>query len=177
MKFPKFFICLLLILLTSSSHAYNKYQDNQQVGVRSAHVYESGNARIQEIEFTDDILNPESSYVKRHLGLQSWYPAQFAKKFLNRVKIGESTQIDILKLLSGPNIITLEYPSEREMWVYHWLWSYDLRYPIEDTLVKMDHPGRRMLRGKNPVELEIVFNDKDIVSDIRMRLIKRGPEK
>ena len=128
-------------------------------------------ARIEEIVFTDDYAQPDSTYVKQHLQLIFFYPTQPPKKNLQQNK-----KIDILKLLSGPNIIGLDYPSEQEKWVYYWIWAYDLRYPIEDTLVKMDHPGRRLLRGKTPVELEIIFDDKDVVADVRMRLIKRGPE-
>jgi len=170
-----------LFLWPTMSHAdswawHNKYMRERGLVTLSESTTNNQYARIEEIVFTDDYAQPDSTYVKQHLQLISWYPTQPAKKILNRIKIGQTNQLDILKLLSGPNIIGLDYPSEQEKWVYYWIWAYDLRYPIEDTLVKMDHPGRRLLRGKNPVELEIIFDDKDVVADVRMRLIKRGPE-
>ena len=181
MKRFSFFFLISLFFLPTLAHAdswtwHNKYMRERGLVTLSESTTNNQYARIEEIVFTDDYAQPDSTYVKQHLQLISWYPTQPAKKILNRIKIGQTNQLDILKLLSGPNIIGLDYPSEQEKWVYYWIWAYDLRYPIEDTLVKMDHPGRRLLRGKNPVELEIIFDDKDVVADVRMRLIKRGPE-
>ena len=84
-----------------------------------------------------------------------------------------TTMWDMLKILPGPNIINVEYPSEKEQWVYSWMWSYKLKNPIEDTIILMDNDGKRIMKGKNPVELYIVFNEDDVVEKVEMNLIKK----
>jgi hypothetical protein len=102
----------------------------------------------------------------------SWSPKQKVSKFLGEITECVTTQWDILKMLSGPNIINVEYPSEKEQWAYYWLWSYKRENPVEDTIIMMDDPGRRIQRGKNPVELYLVFNENDIVEKVAMVLVK-----
>ena len=76
-------------------------------------------------------------------------------------------------MLSGPNAIGLHYPDEREMWSYLWIWSYKLANPVEDTVIYMDHPGKKVLKGKDPVELHITFNEQDVVERVVLALIKK----
>jgi hypothetical protein len=103
----------------------------------------------------------------------SWDPKQKVSKFLGEITECVTTQWDILKLLPGPNIINVEYPSEKEQWAYYWLWSYKLKNPIEDTIILMDHPGQRIHKGKDPVELYLVFNKNDVVEKVSMQLIEK----
>lgn len=103
----------------------------------------------------------------------SWNPHQKASKILGSITECVTTMWDMLKLLPGPNIINVEYPSEKEQWVYSWKWSYKLRNPIEDTLILMDNDGKRIMKGKDPVELYIVFNEDDVVEKVEMNLIKK----
>ncbi len=103
----------------------------------------------------------------------SWDPKQKAEKFIAEITECVTTQWDMLKMLSGPNIINVEYPSEKEHWEYHWLWSYKLQNPIGNTLIMMDNPGKRIMKGKNPVELSVVFNKDDVVEKVSMVFIKK----
>ena len=107
----------------------------------------------------------------------SWVPDQKVSKFLGSITECVTTQWEVLKLLPGPNIINVEYPSEKEQWGYSWLWAYKLQNPIEDTIIMMDEPGKRIQKGKNPVELYIVFNEDDIVEKIEMILVKKKNSK
>lgn len=178
MKKIAFLLFLLSPQLASANIWFQKNQHLRNRGIVNFSNNTSMNqsARIREVIQSEDYQTPSADYIEQHLQLISWNPTQPAKKFLNKIKIGETTQLEILKLFSGPNIIQRQYPEDREMWVYHWLWSYDLKYPIEETLIKMSNPGRRILRGRNPVELEVMFGKNDIVEDFKVKLIKRGPE-
>ena len=109
----------------------------------------------------------------KKIQLVSFEPDQKAGKIVGSIQEGVSTMYDVLHLLSGPNTIGLKYPEEREMWGYLWLWSYKLENPIEDSIILMDHTGKRVLKGKDPVELYITFNDHDVVDGIEMDLIKK----
>jgi hypothetical protein len=104
----------------------------------------------------------------------SWDPDQKVEKFLGELTECVTTQWDVLKLLSGPNIINVEYPTEKEQWGYSWLWSYDLKNPIGNTIISMNEPGKRILRGKNPVELFLVFNENDVLEKISMTLVEKS---
>lgn len=115
------------------------------------------------------IPKSEASKVK----LLSWDPKQKVSKFLGVIQECVTTQWDVLRMLSGPNAIGLRYPEEREMWSYLWLWRYDLANPMQDTIISMDKPGKRVLKGKNPVELYITFNEQDVVERVELDLIKK----
>jgi len=110
----------------------------------------------------------------RKIELVSFDPHQPAGKVVGAIQECVTTMYDVLKLLSGPNSIELKYPEEKEQWGYLWLWSYKLQNPIEDTVILMDHPGKRIRKGKNPVELYITFNEHDIVDGVEMDLIKKN---
>ena len=117
------------------------------------------------------VCTPHSDHPK--VKLVSWNPTQKVSKFLGVIEECVTTQWDVLRLLSGPNILGLHYPEEKEMWGYTWLWNYKLKNPIEDTLILMDRPGKRIMKGKNPVELYITFNKEDVVERVEMILIKK----
>jgi len=110
----------------------------------------------------------------RKIQLISFNPEQKAGKVVGAIQECVSTMYDVLQLLSGPNSIGLKYPEEKEQWGYLWLYRYKLQNPIEDTMILMDHPGSRIKKGKDPVELYITFNDHDIVDSVEMDLIKKG---
>lgn len=106
--------------------------------------------------------------------LISWDPKQKVAKFLGVLKECSTTQWDVMKLLAGPNTIGLHYPEEKEMWGYLWLWSYKLQNPIEETVILMDKEGKRIKKGKNPVELYLTFNRDDVLERVEMVLVKKG---
>jgi len=103
----------------------------------------------------------------------SWNPRQKVSKFLGEITECVTTMWDVLRILPGPNIINVAYPSEKEQWGYNWMWSYKLQNPLEDTVILMDNPGKRIRKGKNPVELYLVFNENDVVERVSMMLIKK----
>lgn len=109
----------------------------------------------------------------RKIELVSFDPNQPAGKIVGSIQECVSTMYDVLKLLSGPNTIGLKYPEEHEQWGYYWLWSYQLANPIEDSIILMDKPGKRIMKGKDPVELYITFNEHDVVEAVEMDLIKK----
>lgn len=109
----------------------------------------------------------------RKIELVGFDPNQRAGKIVGSIQECVSTMYDVLRLLSGPNIINLKYPEEKEQWGYVWLWAYKLQNPIEDTIIMMDNSGKRIKKGKNPVELFITFNEHDIVDSVEMDLIKK----
>jgi hypothetical protein len=103
----------------------------------------------------------------------SWNPRQKVSKFLGEITECVTTQWDIIKMLPGPNVINVEYPSEQEQWGYLWMWDYKLKNPIEDTVILMDNPGKRVQRYQKPVELYIVFNENDVVEKVSMNLVRK----
>ncbi len=103
----------------------------------------------------------------------SYNPKQKVGKFLGALQECVTNQWEVMRLLSGPNAIGLRYPEEKQMWSYLWLWRYDLKNPIEDTVIKMDNPGKRIQKGKQPVELYLTFNADDVLERVEMRLIKK----
>ncbi|MCC7343793.1 MAG: hypothetical protein IT573_02565 [Deltaproteobacteria bacterium] len=109
----------------------------------------------------------------RKIELVSFDPKQPAGKIVGSIQECVTTMYDVLRLLAGPNVINLKYPEEKEQWGYLWLWSYQLQNPIEDTIILMDNSGKRIKKGKNPVELYITFNEHDIVDSVEMDLIKK----
>lgn len=115
---------------------------------------------------------PSSEHPK--VKLLSWNPKQKVAKFLGVLQECSTNQWDVLKLLSGPNTMGLHYPDEKEMWGYLWLWSYKLQNPLEETLILMDHNGKRIRKGKNPVELYLTFNRDDVLERVEMILVKKG---
>ena len=130
---------------------------------------------VQAISAEEPPLPPScvSSSVHPKVRIVSWNPTQKVEKFLGEITECVTTMWDVLKILPGPNIINVVYPSEKEQWGYSWLWSYKLQNPIEQTIILMDKPGKRIMKGKNPVELFLVFNENDVVERISMTLVKK----
>lgn len=104
--------------------------------------------------------------------LASWDPKVKVGKLIGSITECVTTMWDVLRLLPGPNVINVAYPSEKEQWVYSWMWTYKLQNPMEDTIIFMDNPGKHITKGKNPVELSIVFNKDDVVERVTVELIK-----
>lgn len=109
----------------------------------------------------------------RKIEFVSFNPDQPAGKIVGSIQECVSDMYDVLRLLSGPNIIGLKYPEEKEQWAYFWLWSYKPQNPIEDSIILMDQSGKRIRKGKDPVELYITFNEHDVVESVNMDLIKK----
>ncbi|HEX5034475.1 MAG TPA: hypothetical protein VFW62_08355, partial [bacterium] len=109
----------------------------------------------------------------KKIELVSFNPNQPAGKIVGSIQECATTMYDVLKLLSGPNTIGLKYPEEHEQWGYYWLWAYKLANPIEDSIILMDKSGKRIMKGKDPVELYITFNEHDVVESVEMDLIKK----
>jgi hypothetical protein len=159
--------CLVLIIAMSFPTFTKAYA--QQRPTHRRH----GRAAVKKIEEPAPQPACVPSQEGRTVKLMSWEPKQKIAKFLGVLKECETTQWDVLKLLSGPNAIGLHYPDEKEMWSYLWMWSYDLKNPIEDTIILMDQSGKRMKKGKNPVELYLVFNKQDVLERAYMILVKK----
>jgi hypothetical protein len=104
-------------------------------------------------------------------------PDQKVKKIMGEITECVTTQWDMMKMFSGPNTIGLSYPDEKEMWGYLWLWSYKLQNPIEETVIQMGDPGKRVMKGKNPVELYVTFNESDVVERVKLVLVKKKNSK
>jgi len=138
--------------------------------VRVNHVFHSKAAEEPPIP-PEPVCHSQSTNPK--VRLISWDPDQKVSKFIGEIQECVTTQWEVLRLLSGPNAINLRYPEEHERWGYLWLWAYKLQNPMEDTMILMDNPGKRILKGKNPVELYITFNKDDVVERVEMDLIKK----
>jgi hypothetical protein len=139
----------------------------------SAPARRSRPARVSAAEPLPPPPTCSSHSPSRKIELVSFNPNQPAGKIVGSIQECVSTMYDVLKLLSGPNTIGLKYPEEREQWGYYWLWSYKLQNPIEDSIILMDKPGKRIMKGKDPVELYITFNEHDVVESVEMDLIKK----
>jgi len=162
---------LVIALLTLSSFSVPCFADGPAeppVAVRQNRVFKK---TVVEVVEPAPVCVSKSQHPK--VRLLSWNPDQKVSKFLGVIQECVTNQWDVLRLLSGPNAINLRYPEEHERWSYIWLWSYDLQNPMEETIIKMDKPGKRILKGKNPVELYITFNKDDIVERVEMNLIKK----
>lgn len=131
---------------------------------------------LKEDQRGDPLTPPPPTCVasspRQKVRIVSWNPKQKVEKFLGAITECSTNQWDILKLLSGPNTIGVSYPEEKEMWGYLWLWGYQLGNPLGTTLILMDNPGKRIRKGKNPVELYLTFSENDMVERIEMLLIK-----
>lgn len=116
------------------------------------------------------VCNPSSPHPK--IQIVSWQPHQKASKIIGTLRECVTTMWDVLALLPGPNVIDVEYPSEKERWGYIWMWSYKLANPVEDSIILMDKPGKRLRKGKNPVELYLVFDKNDVLEKVEMIFVK-----
>lgn len=131
-------------------------------------------AAAQEAEPIPPAPTCTSQSPGKKIELVAFDPKQPAGKIVGSIQECVTTMYDVLRLLAGPNVINLKYPEEKEQWGYLWLWSYQLKNPIEDTIILMDKTGKRIKKGKNPVELYITFNKQDVVDSVEMDLIKKG---
>lgn len=156
-------LLLLALLVSCSSLASAKSSSKGEKSYRN----------IEELPLAPSAPICSPSSAQAPIKIISWDPEQKAEKILGALEPCVSTQWDVLKLLSGPNAIGLTYPEEKEQWSYLSLWSYKLKNPIEETVILMDNPGKRVMRAKEPVELKIVFNEQDLVERVEMNLIKK----
>ncbi len=168
MKKSIFSLALLsFVLLPALSHADGYVEEGSQS--RRGHR----RAAVKAEEPVPAAPTCVSKSPGRKIELVSFNPKQPAGKIVGSIQECVSTMYDVLRLLAGPNVINLKYPEEKEQWGYLWLWSYQLQNPIEDSIILMDNSGKRIKKGKNPVELYITFNEHDIVDSVEMDLIKK----
>jgi len=160
------FLFTLCALITPSIPAFS-----DGGAVEPVHHYRRAKVSKVEVIETAPVCVAKSDNPK--VKLVSWDPDQKVSKFLGELQECVTTQWDVLRLLSRPNAIGLHYPEEHEMWGYLWLWRYKLQNPMEDTVIMMDHPGKRIMSGKDPVELRLTFNRDDVLERIDLDLIKK----
>ncbi|HCU26005.1 MAG TPA: hypothetical protein DF383_13390 [Deltaproteobacteria bacterium] len=158
-----FFFLISLSLLSTSAHADGVVESRPR---RSRHS-------VHKAEGPVPAPSCVSRSPARKIELLSYNPDQRASKIIGAIQECSTTMFDVLRLLSGPNTIGLKYPEEKEQWGYLWLWAYKLQNPIGETVIQMDQPGKRIQKGKNPVELYITFNEHDVVERVDMHFIKK----
>ncbi|MCB1214038.1 MAG: hypothetical protein KDK66_01050 [Deltaproteobacteria bacterium] len=72
--------------------------------------------------------------------------------------------LKVLKLFSGPNIISRDNVSGDEIWKYDGLWGLKIKNPLRDSIILMDSPGKRV-KKPSQVTLTIRFDDEDRVKE------------
>lgn len=150
---------LLLTLLTSTSMA--------------AQAFANGTADTE----LDEILPPppvcSSQSPDPKIKIMTWEPRQKLAKFLGSITECQSDQLDVLELLGGPNVIGYDYRTGKEKWSYTQMWNYKLQNPKEETIILMSKPGKRIKKAKKRlVEVNLVFNNDDVVESMEVLLIR-----
>jgi len=164
------FAAVVLGLVFSSvahSQTYkSKYvQDNEERSLEGIHT---GFRQIETEALPTGTMSPNDPHVK----IIGWDPAVPLPRFINNIKEGETNQLAVLRMLSAPNIMWRDPVTEREKWVYHWIWSYANEYDPNETIIYMNHSGKKLKNNKKPVVMVINFNEKDIVEGYQIRLLK-----
>lgn len=106
-----------------------------------------------------------------HVKIKGWYPDVPVARILNALQEGATSQLEVLKLFSAPNVITRS-PDEKELWVYYWTASYYDEQDLSKTVISMDYPGKRVKKNKKPVVFKITFNDQNVVESYNIDLWK-----
>lgn len=147
----------------------NQYaQDRQDKATRN--YYDSGIAykEFGHPVYSDGSIPADDPHVK----LLSWNPVVPLRRIVNTIQEGVTDQLTMLRLFSAPNIMTRSYATNKEVWVYYSLWSYVNQQDNNETLIIMDKAGRRLYKNKKPVVMVVTFNDKDIVENYNIRLLR-----
>ncbi len=151
-----------LLMSTSSVKADDVLGNNKYVNNELNKNY------LEEVTPVYDNPSQYKNYKVQAIGYESTVPQN---RILDNLKEGVTDQIEVLKLLSAPNVITRS-PQDKETWIYNWMWSYQNEENPDQTLFLMDRPGKRVRRNKKPVSLTITFNKKDIIESYNIKLIK-----
>jgi hypothetical protein len=118
-----------------------------------------------------EVRPEEAPFEDPRVQIIGWDTRVPLKYLLASIQEGVTDQSALLKLFSAPNIITRS-DQEKEVWIYHWLWSYNNTKDPETTYILMNDQGLKLKHNKRPVSLSIVFNDKNIVESYSLKLLK-----
>jgi hypothetical protein len=156
------------ISLARSQEVSNKYvkdtEERTTLGGTNGGSYKEASGPVLE--------GQALSYGDPHVKIIGWDPVVPIKRFVSAIQEGVTDQLTVLKLFSAPNIIARSPWQEKEMWVYHWLWSYENEQDPNLTAIDMTRPGQKVVHNKTPVSMIITFNDKDVVDSYVIRLLK-----
>ncbi|MCP5467731.1 MAG: hypothetical protein H7A32_00490 [Deltaproteobacteria bacterium] len=139
----------------------------------TSHAFANGNTEAE----LDEILPPppvcSSQSPDPKIKIMTWEPRQKLAKFLGSITECQSDQLDVLELLGGPNVIGYDYRTGKEKWSYTQMWNYKLQNPKEESIVLMSKPGKRIKKAKKRmVEVNLVFNENDIIESMEVLLIR-----
>ncbi len=168
----KFFFLFSFFILSFGSVSILQAQENQNRYVQD----NTTRARLNSGKNIVEIVTPaypekEVSQEDPHVKIVKWDPNVPLPRILDSIKEGASTQMDILKLFSAPNVM-LRTAEDKETWVYRWMWSYKNEEDPNATLIQMAHAGKKVRHNSRPVSMIVTFNDKRIVESYVVRLIK-----
>lgn len=171
MKTKAFLFSALLILTLGSIVHADPISENQYATDRQDRNYYNDPTRyIEYVEPANSDANVAAP--NPHVSVIGWDPYVPLKRFINSIQEGITDQQGMLKLFSAPNIMWRSYKTNKETWVYHWIWSYQDEQDPNKTIIKMNKPGKRVKRNATPVSMIVTFNDKDIVESYNIRLLK-----
>ncbi len=164
----------LLVVGLTASPAFSDFPQNQYAQDRQMkatnNAYDDG---IAYKEFGRPVYSDQSIPADDpHVKLLSWNPVVPLKRIINTIQEGVTDQLTMLRLFSAPNIMTRSYATNKEVWVYYSLWSYVNQQDNNETLILMDRAGRRLYKNKSPVVMVVTFNDRDVVENYNIRLLR-----
>jgi hypothetical protein len=173
MKTPILFLLgVLAFNLSWSSPTRSQEAANKYVKDTEERTTLGGTAGQGYKEISSPVLETQAlSYGDPHVKIIGWEAVVPLSRFISAIQEGVTDQLTVLKLFSAPNIIGRS-PKEKEVWVYHWLWSYENEGDPNLTTITMDHPGKKVLRNKTPVSMIVTFNDQNIVESYIIRLLR-----
>jgi len=174
MKTPILFLAGLLALnLSWASSVYSQEVTNKYVKDTEERTTQGGNHGEGYHEVYGPVLEGQAlSWGDPHVKIIGWDPVVPIKRFVSAIQEGVTDQLTVLKLFSAPNIIARNPFQDKEMWVYHWVWSYENEADPNLTTITMNHPGEKVMHNEKPVSMIITFNDKDLVDSYVIRLLK-----
>lgn len=172
MKITKICLALTGLLALSTTLSANTYE-NKYLKERG---YYSGDRNRAYNHYYRENINPafEGQEVDPHdpkIKVLSWDSTIPLSRLLTHLREGKTDQNMVLRLFSGPNIITRSL-QDKEVWVYHWLWSYQNPEDANWTKIEMSKPGKRVRRNSRPVSLVLTFNKQDVLESYSVKFLK-----
>lgn len=164
------FLAVVGTLILSGS-AYSEEYTNRYVQDNQERSIEGINHGFQEIK-TPAFPSGHVDQNDPHVQVLGWDPAVPLPRFLSAIKEGQTDQLAILRLLSAPNIIWRDPVSDEEKWVYYWMWSYKNEFDPNETIIYMNHEGKKVKHNSKPVVMVVTFDKNDVVDAFKIRLLK-----
>lgn len=164
------FSALLSLFSLSYAHAQTGYESPYATERNERNYYNDPTRYIETTvpaQSEADVASPNP-----HVSVIGWDAHVPLKRFINAIQEGVTDQHAILKLFSAPNIMWRSPQTGKETWIYYWMWSYDNPEDVNKTMVYMDKPGYRVRKNKKPVSMMVIFNDRDVVENYSVRLLK-----